>query len=237
MPELRHPSEFELAILRVLWRRNTATVREVFEELQGERQLVYNTALKTMLILLEKGLVQRDVSNRSHVYRALQGERETQAVLLRDLLQRAFGGAGREFVLAAIQEAPLLPEDAAAIREFTLLRSMSNNPKDLRAFPRMPLGRGARVKLRAPTRASSRAENISMGGLLLGPTPAMPAGAACEFAVAGSPDGGRILLKGLVIRSDERGTAIRFTPMLDANTYQRIINHFPLKGASPRFSA
>ena len=116
MSELPRPTELELAILRVLWHRETATVRQVFEDLEKERPLGYNTILKTMLILLDKGLVLRDATERSHVYRAAQQEQETQAGLLRDLLRRAFGGSARNLVMAALKEAPLSPSDEAEVK-------------------------------------------------------------------------------------------------------------------------
>lgn len=116
MSNLPRPSEFELAILRVLWGRGSATVREVFVELQKERHLGYTTVLKTMLILLEKKLVVRDESERSHVYRAARAEQETQASLMKDLLDRAFGGSARKLVLAALNEAPLSVEEEKEVR-------------------------------------------------------------------------------------------------------------------------
>lgn len=116
MTDLPRPTEFELAILRVLWRRESATVRQVFEDLKAERQLGYNTVLKTMLILLDKGLVLRDESERSHVYRAARQEQETQAGLLRDLLDRAFGGSSQKLVMAALKEAPLTREETSEVK-------------------------------------------------------------------------------------------------------------------------
>lgn len=116
MSELPRPAEFELTILRILWRKGTATVREVFEELRLERQLGYTTVLKTMLILLDKGLVLRDTSQRSHIYRAASQEQETQSSLMRDLFQKAFGGSAKKLVMAAIKEAPLSREDEAEIK-------------------------------------------------------------------------------------------------------------------------
>jgi predicted transcriptional regulator len=93
-----------------------ATVREVFEDLRLERELGYNTVLKTMLILLDKGLVLRDETARSHVYRASRAEQETQAGLLRDLLQRAFGGSSQKLVMAALKEVPLSAEEATEVK-------------------------------------------------------------------------------------------------------------------------
>ena len=74
MTDLPRPSDFELAILRVLWRRGSATVREIHEDLLNERQQGYTTVLKTMQIMLEKGLLERDEAGKSHVYRAALAE-------------------------------------------------------------------------------------------------------------------------------------------------------------------
>ena len=58
------PTDAELAILQVLWRRGPSTVREVHEELKGEHSTVYTTVLKLLQIMTEKGLVKRDELSR-----------------------------------------------------------------------------------------------------------------------------------------------------------------------------
>jgi len=117
MIELPAPSDFELAILRMLWRLGPATGREVPDALRRERQLGYTTVLKTMQIMVDKGLLSRDESARSHIYRPVAREEETQAGLVRGLLAKAFGGSARRLVMAALQEAPMAPEDEAALLE------------------------------------------------------------------------------------------------------------------------
>ena len=64
------PTDAELAILRVLWRKGPCTVRDVQEELARGQPTGYTTALKLLQIMAEKGLVDRDESRRTHVYRA-----------------------------------------------------------------------------------------------------------------------------------------------------------------------
>ena len=102
-PPIR-PSDGELAILRVLWRRGHSTVREVHAELSKDREMGYTTVLKLMQIMVEKGLVTRDESTRTHVYQATQGEESTQACLLKDLLQKAFEGSAKSLVVRALSE-------------------------------------------------------------------------------------------------------------------------------------
>ena len=99
------PSDGELAILRVLWDRGSATVRDVHGELSKGRDMGYTTVLKLMQIMAEKGLVTRDASTRTHVYMAAQGEERTQACLLDDLLQKAFQGSAASLVVRALSSA------------------------------------------------------------------------------------------------------------------------------------
>jgi len=116
MTEAPRPSDFELAILRVLWRRGPATVRQIHEDLLQERQQGYTTVLKTMQIMLEKGLLERDDSDKSHVYRPALAEQETQAGMLRDMLAKVFGGSTRKLVMAALKESPMSAAEEAELK-------------------------------------------------------------------------------------------------------------------------
>ena len=71
MSEPKRPTDAELGILQVLWERGPSTVRDVHETLsRGVEGTGYTTVLKLMQIMTEKGLVERDESQRAHVYRA-----------------------------------------------------------------------------------------------------------------------------------------------------------------------
>jgi len=114
---LPRPTDAELAILRVLWQRGASTVRQVQEELNRCRSTGYTTALKLMQIMTEKGLVVRDESQRTHVYEARVAEEQTQKQLVRDLLDRAFGGSSRKLVMQALSVNRASPEELAQIRQ------------------------------------------------------------------------------------------------------------------------
>jgi BlaI family transcriptional regulator, penicillinase repressor len=116
MAELPRPTEAELAILRVLWDHGPSTVRQVREILNRERPTGYTTALKLLQIMAVKGLVVRDESARSHVYRPRHSADSTQRQLVRDLLDRAFGGARTKLVLQALSGTRATPEELAEIR-------------------------------------------------------------------------------------------------------------------------
>src|SRR3954469_25516964 len=96
----KKPTDAELAILRVLWSRGPSTVREVAREMR--RESAYTTILKLLQIMIEKGLVVRDESPRTHVYEAAWTETQTQRHLVTDLLDRAFEGSASKLVMQAL---------------------------------------------------------------------------------------------------------------------------------------
>ena len=113
-PEIPQPSDAELAILQVLWERGPSTVREVHERVERERG--YTTVLKLMQIMAAKGLVRRDESRRSHIYHPLLDRSVTQRRFVVDLLDRVFGGSGRDLVLQALSARRSSPGELAEIR-------------------------------------------------------------------------------------------------------------------------
>jgi predicted transcriptional regulator len=115
MKRTRKPTDAELAILRVLWARGASTVREVATAMR--REGAYTTVLKLLQIMTEKGLVDRDVATRTHVYTAASTEDQTQRQLVTDLLDRVFDGSATKLVLQALAATKASPEELAEIRD------------------------------------------------------------------------------------------------------------------------
>ena len=111
------PTDRELAILRVLWERGPSTVRQVNEAISADRSTGYTTTLKLMQIMTEKGLVVRDESDRTHVYKANVAEEQTQRQLVGDLMDRAFGGSARKLVMQALAAKKVSGGELAKIRQ------------------------------------------------------------------------------------------------------------------------
>ena len=117
-PAAPRPTDAELAILRILWDRGPSTVRQVHEVLARDRQAaVYTTALKLLQIMTEKGLVDRDERERTHVYRARLGEEQTQRQLVSDLVDRAFAGSSSKLVMQALATRRASAEELKDIRD------------------------------------------------------------------------------------------------------------------------
>jgi predicted transcriptional regulator len=112
---LPKPTDAELGILTVLWKRGALTVREVHEA-AGEAT-GYTTTLKQLQVMTEKGLVVRDEAKRAHVYRARYSQQETQRLLLTGLLNRAFSGSTAQLVIQALASKRATPAELAEIRK------------------------------------------------------------------------------------------------------------------------
>jgi predicted transcriptional regulator len=111
------PTESELEILRILWERNTASVREVHEELSKTKAAGYTTTLKLMQIMHEKGLVGRDDSVKTHIYHPEVSREKTQKHLIGKMITTLFGGSSTELVLHALGNHKATPEELEEIQQ------------------------------------------------------------------------------------------------------------------------
>lgn len=110
------PTAAELDILRVLWDRGPATVREVHDILAETKQMGYTTVLKLLQIMTVKGLVTRCEESRAHVYEARQPAEKTKRQLAGDLLQRVFAGSASQLMMHALSGRKTTRTDIDEIR-------------------------------------------------------------------------------------------------------------------------
>jgi len=130
-PPAPRPTDGELAILRVLWERGPSTVRQVHEVLVARvGPIAYTTALKLLQIMTEKGLVRRDDTDRTHVYTTRLSEEQTQRQLVRDLLDRAFGGSASKLVMQALNARRATDEELGEIRRLIEARREERDDRD-----------------------------------------------------------------------------------------------------------
>jgi BlaI family transcriptional regulator, penicillinase repressor len=115
--EYPRPTDAELSILRVLWSEGQSTVRQVREVLERIQPTGYTTVLKLLQIMTDKGLVVRDESQRTHVYKASRSEAQTQRQLIGDLVRRAFGGSALKLVMQALASKKSTAAELAEIRK------------------------------------------------------------------------------------------------------------------------
>ncbi len=110
------PTDAELDILRVLWARGPSTVRQVHDILSTSRDFAYTTTLKLLQVMTGKGVAVREEDGRTHFYRAAAAQEETQQHLVRELVDRAFGGSATQLVVQALAAKPASADDLREIR-------------------------------------------------------------------------------------------------------------------------
>ena len=98
-----HPTEAELEVLAILWRKGPSTVRDVHDIVEVIHQTSLTTTLKTMQVMTVKGLILCS-DERPHRYTAAAPEEKTQAGMLKDLLQRAFDGSARKLLVRLVED-------------------------------------------------------------------------------------------------------------------------------------
>lgn len=113
------PTEGELEILQVLWDKEKATVREVHEIiLQTKKDAGYTTTLKLMQIMFEKGLVNRDDSAKTHIYRANVSKEKTQNQFVGKMITSLFGGSSSQLVMQALGSQSPTKEEIDEIQQY-----------------------------------------------------------------------------------------------------------------------
>ena len=116
--QIPKPTDSELEILQVLWQNGASTVKAVNDKLNEKRSIGYTTTLKLLQIMYEKGLVERDENERSHVYSSAIKQNEIQKVLLDKLLESAFSGSAASLVMQALGNSKTSKEELKKIREY-----------------------------------------------------------------------------------------------------------------------
>jgi predicted transcriptional regulator len=107
----------ELAIMKVVWRTNEATVRDVYEALRETRPIAYTTVMTMMRILQEKGYLTKATHDRAHVYRPAKPRQQVIGGMVRDFLDRVFDGASDALLVHLARDNKLTPKQRRIVRQ------------------------------------------------------------------------------------------------------------------------
>jgi predicted transcriptional regulator len=125
------PTESELEILQVLWANGRATVRSINELLNAAatKEIGYTTTLKLMQLMVEKGLLQRDTSSRTHVYAAAVEEQSVKRNLLKQFVSKTFRGSAAQLVMEALGQHDASGDELAEIKALIDRMENDKNPE------------------------------------------------------------------------------------------------------------
>ena len=92
-------TEQELEIMKVVWRSESVTVRDVYEDLLERRKIAYTTVMTMMRILEEKGYLSRDADAKASVYKPTKPKEKVVGGMVSDFLNRVFEGSAKPLLL------------------------------------------------------------------------------------------------------------------------------------------
>jgi BlaI family transcriptional regulator, penicillinase repressor len=108
-------TEQELEIMKIVWERESATVRDVYETLLERRKVAYTTVMTMMKILEQKKYLKRTQADRAYVYRPAQPKRQVVGAMVRDFINRVFNGATEPLLVHLVEEHDLSPQELEEI--------------------------------------------------------------------------------------------------------------------------
>jgi predicted transcriptional regulator len=112
----------ELEIMKIVWERESVTVRDVYEALLERRKVAYTTVMTMMKILETKKYLKKSQAERAYVYRAAQPKRQVIGAMVRDFVNRVFNGSAEPLLVHLVEEHDLSRED---LEEIARLRRKS----------------------------------------------------------------------------------------------------------------
>jgi predicted transcriptional regulator len=107
----------ELAIMKVVWRLDKATVRDVYEALRDRRPIAYTTVMTMMRILEDKGYLKKALVDRAHVYRPAQKRQRVVGAMVRDFLDRVFDGAPDDLLVHLAKDNKLTDKQRRIVKQ------------------------------------------------------------------------------------------------------------------------
>jgi len=131
MPVKVNPTERELEILKVLWDRGEATVRDVYEELRQRLPIVQNTVQAFLRTMEDKGLVTHRLEGRTFIYQPTYQRQQTTQRMAEQLLTRAFDGAMDQLVQSVLSLRQPTKDELARLEQL-LAEAKANKGKSSR---------------------------------------------------------------------------------------------------------
>jgi len=101
----------ELEIMKAVWGRGEATVRDVYEDLLAARKVAYTTVMTMMNVLERKGHLRKKTVGRSFLYRPTRPQQQVVGSMVREFVKRVFGGSAQPLLVHLVDEHDLSPEE------------------------------------------------------------------------------------------------------------------------------
>jgi BlaI family penicillinase repressor len=123
-PPSSHPTELELEILKIVWRDGPSTVRQVRDALEAlGRKLAHTSVITMMNIMVDKDYLKRARKGSGFMYTAKVARGATLGRMLRDIVDRAFGGSGAAAMLNLLETSDVSQGELDQLRQLITQKS------------------------------------------------------------------------------------------------------------------
>jgi len=108
-------TEQELEIMKIVWQRERATVRDVYEELLERRKIAYSTVMTMMKILAHKKYLRKSQEDRAYVYQPTKPKNQVIKGMVREFVNRVFNGSAEPLLVHLMEDRKLSGKDLEEI--------------------------------------------------------------------------------------------------------------------------
>lgn len=101
--------------MKIVWRRQSATVRDVYEELLEHRKIAYTTVMTALKTLEQKGYLRATQQDRAYVYEPTRPKSQVIKAMVREFVDRVFNGSAEPLVVHLLEDKRLSEADLREI--------------------------------------------------------------------------------------------------------------------------
>jgi len=102
--------------MKVIWKLETATVRQVYENMLERRRIAYTTVMTMMNILEQKGYLNKAQGDKAYVYQPAQPQKTVIRSMVREFVNRVFNGSAEPLLVHLVEDQSLTEKDLAEIQ-------------------------------------------------------------------------------------------------------------------------
>ncbi len=104
-------TDLELEVMKAVWQRGHATVREVYEGMAAQRKIAYTTVLTMMGILEQKGYLKKTAGERAYTYRPTRPQKQVVGGMVKEFVNRVFSGSAKPLLVHLAESREISKED------------------------------------------------------------------------------------------------------------------------------
>ena len=109
--------DVQLELMKVVWAKGQATVREVTETISKKRKMAYSTVLTMLRDLETKGVLVHDIDGRTFVYRPVMSRKRVTTGIIGDIKRRLFDNSASALLAHLLEAEKIAPGELERMKQ------------------------------------------------------------------------------------------------------------------------